>query len=106
MTLSLMTERRWNEFFNRLEGPEGCDFKEEPNPDDPAHDPKITWRCKGGMDKTYAKAILEKMRVANAWDVLHHVEMLGGHCDCEILMNAVERVYEDIDRELAVGGVR
>lgn len=95
-----MVEGQWNYFFQELEGPNGCDFKQT----DPEDAGTITWRCKGGMDKTYAAEILAKMdgvSEATASAVLTYVESLGGHCDCEIIFNAVERIYEEIDREAA-----
>lgn len=95
MSHELLTEEEWNAFFNRLEGPEGCDFREKVkgNPD------SITWHCKGGMDKSFATTILTDMGVPSETvkDVLLYVEDFGGHCDCEILFNAVERVYAEID---------
>lgn len=70
---------RWEEFCNRLSGPEACDFKADPVSG-------FTWKCKGGMDKTFAEAILPDFDV----DVpasLAFFESHGGHCDCEILFN-------------------
>lgn len=99
MSHTLMAEGQWNYFFHELEGPNGCDFKQT----DPEDAGTITWRCKGGMDKTYALEILTKMELPEATvsGVLTYVESLGGHCDCEILFNAVDRIYEHIDREKA-----
>ena len=93
----VLTFDQWQEFFVLLEGPDGCNFKEE-RPGDPS---SITWNCKGGMDKTYSKAILAKMGVpdAAAWVILSYCESLGGHCDCEVLFNAEERIQEDLKRE-------
>ena len=74
---------RWDEFCERLEGPEGCDFQQEV----PGDADTITWKCAGGYDKTFALAILEDM---GGFDIEHTVEYLndmGGHCDCEILFN-------------------
>lgn len=77
----------WEEFLDRLEGPEGCDFTEG----EPGNVDSITWRCAGGMDKTYATAILRNMQ--NSYpdiDVeasLAYYNENGGHCDCEILFN-------------------
>lgn len=92
-----MPEAKWNEFFRRLEGPEGCNFQEK----EPGNVETVTWTCGGGWDKSKAEAILRTMRIPDetASAVLRHVESLGGHCDCEILFNAVERIYEEIDRE-------
>lgn len=95
MSAALLSEEQWTEFFRRLEGPEGCDFQEK----EPGDVGSITWNCKGGMDQSYAKAILKEMQLpASTVDaVLTYVRELGGHCDCEILFNAVERVYADVD---------
>ena len=67
---------RWNEFAERLEGPEGCAFTETPS-----------WRCYGGHDKHFAKAILESMRGIDVEGTLRYFDEHGGHCDCEILFN-------------------
>lgn len=94
---SLLTTEQWNEYFDRLEGPEGCDFKEEPDPDDP-ETPKTTWRCGGGFDKKYSLAILKGMGIEETTiaSVISYVSMLGGHCDCEVLFNTIDRVFEDL----------
>lgn len=44
----------WADFLEKLEGPDGCDFKKDENG-------KITWRCKGGKDKSLAVAIMQSM---------------------------------------------
>ena len=95
-----MQEEQWAEFLQRLEGPEGCNFKDEPIPDKPG-ETHTTWSCKGGMDKTRAKIILAKMEILSAdqYAILRYVEELGGHCDCEIIFNAAERVYYDLGVE-------
>lgn len=77
----------WEEFVRRLEGPKGCNFKKDKKG-------KVTWTCKGGTDKSKAKAILESMvreSMANI-DVeksLAYFEEHGGYCDCEILFNVL-----------------
>ena len=74
---------RWDEFAEILEGPEYCDFREK----EPGNAESITWRCEGGMNKPYAKVILEKMGGFDVASSLKYFEEHGGHCDCEILMN-------------------
>lgn len=71
---------RWEEFCDRLNGPEGCDFKK---------DPDVTWRCGGGNDKSYATTILTSMglSLAEIAGSLAYYHDRGGHCDCEILFN-------------------
>lgn len=66
------------DFMIRLEGAEGCNFKDNPDP------AKITWQC--DHDHTKATALLLKM----GFDVKRSLEFFqahGGHCDCEIVFN-------------------
>lgn len=88
---SLMHVDQWSEYFERLEGPEGCDFKEDA-------EKGFTWTCKGGMDKSKSTRILVAMGIPEdrVFGVLSYVEGLGGHCDCEVLFNAAERVYDHL----------
>ena len=76
--------KNWDKFCDLLEGEEGCDFKEKEvgKPD------TMTWRCKGGMNKDYAKAILKKyFSEINIPATMEYFDNHGGHCDCEILFN-------------------
>lgn len=70
---------RWEEFEERLEGPEGCNFQEDENEE-------TTWQCKGGTDKSKATAILIDMEM-DVSTSLSYFESNGGYCDCEILFN-------------------
>lgn len=70
----------WQEFAERLEGEEGCNFRKD-------GDGKITWSCKGGRDKTFAATILRMMPDIDVDASLAFFEAHGGHCDCEILFN-------------------
>ncbi len=81
------SEAEWEQFFDRLAGPEGCDFRE---------DPDLTWQCAGGNDKTFSKAILEDMLddESERNRVLALVDVLGGHCDCEVILNAQDRILK------------
>lgn len=89
----ILSPERWEEYFARLEGPEGCDFKEET----PGDVSTMTWRCAGGFDKSYSRTILAEMGLAKSSiaEVLAYVESFGGHCDCEVLLNAAERILPD-----------
>lgn len=80
------SDEQWVEFFDRLAGPEGCNFTEE------------TWQCAGGNDKTFATAILEDMLDDEEQRnrVLLLVDVLGGHCDCEVIFNAQERILKEV----------
>jgi len=94
--LAVMTPEhpRWSEFYERLSGPEGCDFEEAENV------LTTTWRCGGGYDKTYATAILTAMGGIDVPASLAYFEQHGGHCDCEILFNvAPPSDYLDDDDE-------
>ena len=74
---------RWEEFAEKLEGEEGCDFKEKVK-----GDPKsITWKCSSKPERPLATAILEKMGNVNIAKTLKYFDEHGGHCDCEILFN-------------------
>ncbi len=70
----------WAEFIERLSGPEGCDFRKDENG-------KTVWKCKGGRDKSRARAILATMPGIDVKRSLVYFEAQGGHCDCEILFN-------------------
>lgn len=81
----LMDVEQWREYFARLEGPEGCDFQESPT---------WSWQCGGGTDKSKSRSILFKMGLHEETinEALECVHSLGGHCDCEVLFNAAERI--------------
>jgi hypothetical protein len=71
---------RWDEFARRLEGPEGCFFREKP-------DGGYVWDCDNKL--TASKRILramgcneDELRVT-----LDYFQRHGGYCDCEVLMN-------------------
>lgn len=84
----LMTPQhpRWDEFCERLGGPEGCNFQGDGGAN-------TSWTCAGGTDKTFATHILTAMGLSAddvAWS-LEYFSAHGGHCDCEILFNVDER---------------
>lgn len=85
--MSLMTPEhpRWDEFCERLEGPEGCNFVERV----PGDVSTVTWRCGGGTDKSYARQILAAMGFSPGLveGSLLYFEKHGGYCSCEILFN-------------------
>lgn len=82
----MLTKEQLEEFFSRLEGNEGCDFKEDEG--------KVIWKCKGGNDKSKAKEILKKMGISEKvmTEFLSLCESHGGYCDCEILINAEKHI--------------
>lgn len=78
------THPKWTDFCTRLEGPAGCNFREEPN----AKGELVTvWDCGGGTDKSKAIAILKDMGLTD-YEIdasCVYYDALGGRCDCEIL---------------------
>jgi len=80
---------RWNEFVDRLNGPEGLNW--QPDPEDPGND---MWTRDGTPARPLARAILVDMGLTDteisatfAWFDQH-----GGGCDCEIVWNVVSKV--------------
>lgn len=73
-------------WLEELEGPNGCDFQQS--------DGDITWTCRGGTDKSQSEAVLASLGVEpDAIEIIHeYADVLGGHCSCEILFNAAERL--------------
>lgn len=67
----------WGEFIERLEGQEGCNFRELNG--------KTVWTCAGNHD--LATKILKSMGDINIETTLKYCYEHGGHCDCEILFN-------------------
>ena len=80
MEILTKTHERFEAFCERLEGPEGCNFKEDENG-------KITWKCKGGKNKDFAEKILRTMEGIDVEGTLQYFEQHGGYCDCEIVFN-------------------
>jgi hypothetical protein len=74
---------RWEEFKERLEGPEGCNFQEK----DPGNPATATWTCGGGEKKDFAAKILQSMPEIDIEGSLRFFESQDGWCDCEILFN-------------------
>lgn len=71
---------RWDEFVERLSGPEGCDFTEE----------QPQGRCDNTPQRPYATAILESMIGIDVYATLDYLQEEGGFCDCEILFNVAK----------------
>lgn len=72
----------WELFYNTLAGPGYCDFQENP----------LTWKCKGGNDKTFSSKILEDLKAKKIPNLdvqgsLDYFSEHGGHCDCEVIFN-------------------
>jgi hypothetical protein len=81
------------EFFDRLGGPEGCDFRPGPH--------GIQFICAGGQaGHPFSRKILTSMGISEAGiaKCIVDFERHGGFCDCEVLFNACERMEEEARR--------
>ena len=70
-----------DEFTGLLEGPEGCDFKEDRG--------RFTWSC-DSTDRSCPKAQAILRKYYPQVDIAASLEFFhthGGYCDCEILFN-------------------
>jgi hypothetical protein len=85
---------RWEEFIDRLGGPEGCDFREK-------EDGSLTSICdpsnrrRPGCRRIMRRMGLSRRQIAAS---LAYFEEHGGYCDCEVLMN-VDPYEDDIVEE-------
>jgi hypothetical protein len=72
---------KWDEFCNRLEGEEGCNFHEDPVKG-------IVWNCtsSGAHAHKHSRAILTSMK-CDVEASLEYFRKHGGYCDCEVLFN-------------------
>lgn len=80
LTIMTYTHPQWVEFIDRLAGPEGINFQEDPQG-------KAHWKCRGGRDQGAAFEILNRMGGINVSASLEWMRERGGYCDCEILWN-------------------
>ena len=71
---------RWREFMDRLEGPEGCNFR--------VVEGKTVWNCatQGTDVHKHSRAILESMG-CDVEASLDYFRGHGGYCDCEVIFN-------------------
>ncbi len=77
---------RWEEFLDRLVGPEGCNFREDA-------DGKVVQDC-CGVYQPLAIRILKKMGGIDIPASIEYFEENGGFCDCEILFNVAPEYLE------------
>jgi len=86
-----LTAKQSRDFLSRLGGSEGCDFK--------GPESKITWKCKGGNDKTFTRRILKAMKIPakTRAEFLRFCDETGGHCDCEVIFNTSDYMAEAED---------
>lgn len=73
---------RWEEFMEKLAGPDGCNLDPE----------KDTWECH--HDFRFAKKILSSMPEIDVEESLLFFKRHGGYCDCEIGFNVTTDVEE------------
>lgn len=86
----MITKKQAQEFFKRLEGPEGCDFRDDEKKG-------CIWKCAGGQDQSLSQELLKTMGVdeEDSKEFLQVCSEKGGHCDCEIIFNAAAPVLSD-----------
>lgn len=86
-----MNRAQLEEFFERLKGPGGCDYVKNDHG-------SATWKCNGGMDKSTSMQILKDMGIQEQFvkNFLKKCERYGGFCDCEILLNAKEKIFAEL----------
>ncbi len=84
------THPRWEEFCDRLEGPDGCNFHEDA-------DGVTRWTCGGGEDQSIAIRCLQVMGFdrASIDASCAYFRDHGGYCSCEILFNVNVRHKAD-----------
>jgi hypothetical protein len=77
----------WTSFLEQLEGPEGCDFR-----DDEAGN--LTWTCDGSIERPLTCAILQSIPDIDVTASLEYFNAHGSFCDCEIVFNVDPPEYE------------
>lgn len=87
---------RWWEFYEKLAGEEGCNFRSE-NDENGAE--RTVWNCSSSVERPFCRAILEKMGGIDVEATLDYFGEHGGHCDCEVVFNVAPDEDEDEDEE-------
>lgn len=78
-----LTDDEWGRYFDLLT--DACEFTSG----------DMTWSCEGGNDKSRSERVLRGELGLDAEQVerVHGlVDLFGGHCSCEILFNAADRI--------------
>lgn len=90
MATGLMTpyNSKWQEFIDRLQGPEGCNFREDIR----NTVKRQTWDCDNTPQRPLARKIMKSMGLSDQEieQSLGFFHAGGGHCDCEIVFNVEE----------------
>jgi len=84
MSLGLMSpyHAKWDEFYEKMEGPQGCNFREY-------QDGGSHFTCDNSPDRPIARRILKEMGATQV-EIEQSLGLFAGHggfCDCEILFN-------------------
>lgn len=84
MSAMTVAHPRWDEFCERLAGPEGCNFSADETG-------KVTGHC-NGKDLRLARTLLAAMGLtaAEVEESCAYFARHGAYCDCEILFNVDE----------------
>ena len=82
-----MTAGQRYQLIDWLNGPEGCNFRAEPEGSE-----HYVWDCDG--KHTLTRRWLEEhgLTVESEMEALRH---MGGHCDCEVVFNCDDRPDEE-----------
>lgn len=91
-----MTPNQVKEFFERLEGPEGSNFRKEKGTGE------FLFDCAGGDNKDKSIDLLLKMKLS-VHEIVYFLiacNSNGGHCDCEILFNAEGHIMSELYEEM------
>src|SRR5260370_39048442 len=85
--MGLMTHEhpQWDDFIDRLSGPEGCNFRLAV----PGNKDSLTWTCDSDGGYQLSTQILASMglRPDEIEESMSYFHENGGSCDCEILFN-------------------
>jgi hypothetical protein len=82
-----MSTAMFQALVTELESPLGCNFRTNPDTQE------LEWECDGEL--TYTEKWLRKHQLSIKANK-HLLRELGGHCDCEVVLNAV-RNWEGYD---------
>jgi hypothetical protein len=95
---------QWNDFIDRLAGPEGCNFQRAV-PDDLN---SLTWTCDPNEDYPLSRRILADIGLSSAEieaSLSYFVEH-GGCCDCEVVLNVGLREDDTDTGRTAISDVK
>ena len=80
---------RWSEFIDRMEGPDGCNFRDD------------RFTCDNTPNRPLARSILRRMGLTGPEieQSLGYFSAHGGMCDCEIIFNVKGSVDHVLGRD-------